>query len=188
MSSILCCVANQRPISTKLPDRKKVQAFDTEQRLFDFTATSSDSLMSLKTEEVQDIRQLFQDAKQSPSEYVQADRESSTHSHKPKSIATFLRRKLSRDNTKSHISLKSGHTDLKKPKHNIQRNLISDNSPKSGSYNLDAPIFDVDDIDLADHGILHRRRRKGCRPSIQNVQWAATAPTRQVIPANADII
>ena len=180
MGSILCCVANQWPTSPKLPCRKPIQAFDTEQRLFDFTAISPDSrFMSSKTEELHDFRRLLQDAKTDPIEQVQADSASSAGSHKPKSRATFLPNEPSRDNTKPNVSLKPEHITLKKPKHDIQRNLVSNSSSNTGGNDSDAPIFeDVDEIDPAEHGIPHRGGRKGCRPSIQNIQWAATAPTR----------
>ena len=52
---------------------------------------------------------------------------------------------------------------------------------------LDAPIFEgVDEIDLAEHGILHRQGRKSYCPRTQNFHWEASAPARQVSPANVD--
>ena len=133
--------------------------------------------MTSNTEELHDFRRLYQDAKTVPIEQVQPDSASSAGSHKPKSIATFLPNEPSTE--KPNVSLKPEHIDLKKPKHDIQRNLGSNSSANTGGNDSDAPTFeDVDEIDLAEHGIPHRGCRNGCRPGTQNIPSAARAPTR----------
>lgn len=176
MSSKLCCTADSRAFSPALPCPRRIQLSAIEP-----TGGQDSTFTSTKTEDLQDLRRIFADANIDDDGRKTLNSASSTGSSRTARIANFLRRKLSKDKTKSKSGLQAETQYLKRLKQDIRKNLLSNQRPESGGYDTDAPeLEDIDEIALAELGV-NRPRGGHRRPGLQNLQWAATAPDRYVV-------
>lgn len=182
MTSKLCCT-DERPFSPVLPCSRRIQLSVGEQRLLSTQASGQDSrFTSTKTEELQALRQIFANTNAEDAGVAKHNCASSICSSKTARFVSFLRRKLSRDKTKSKRDLQAEPGELKRLKQDIRQNLMSDQGPDSGGYDIDALMLEnVDEIDIAELGVFRYRGRRNSRPGVQDVQWAATAPDRYAI-------
>lgn len=178
MSSRLCCT-DDRPLSPALPCPKRVQG-SAGVHLLPATDGQDSRFTSTKSE-LQDLRRIFANANTEDAGPPNLDGASSTCSSKTARLVSFLRRRFSRDKTKSKLGLRTLPDELRKLKQDIRQNLMSDQGPDSGGYDIDALMLgNIDEIDLAELGAFRHKGGKS-RPGLQDVQWAATAPGRYAV-------
>ena len=181
MASNLCCITDDRPASPALPSARRIYICRTEGNLLDgLRRNRNPSFTSTKTEELNDLRKIFADANLDKDGLSNCDGTSSTRSNRTISrIANFLRRKLSRERSRSKPALQTDPNEFRKLRQDLHRSLLADHRPESGGYDSDAPaIEDIHDIEQAEFGVGRRRTTKCSRRGLQEIHWATTAPNR----------
>jgi hypothetical protein len=208
MASKLCCTAEQegRPGSPELPNARVSQATPANQPLLPKqTGSPGSHFTSARSEELHELRQIFENAQDeaSPTKAPRArgSRPSiySLHSlHKMASVRSILRNKFSRDLPKANIKplahqhkgkkasrgeldtmIKHAKEDAKQhlnvTKDDLRKDLLSDREPAEGGYDSDAQVLD----DVA-RNIGKKIPSK--RPSIHSVEWSASTARCLVSP------
>jgi len=180
MASTLCCIADDRPVSPALPRARRIHISLTEDSLLGGLHSNRNSnFTSTKTEELNDLKKIFGDANICRDGPNHCDGASSTPSNRTARIANFLRRKLSRDKSRSKPGLRTDQRELRKLKQDLRQSLLANHRPESGGYDNDAPVIeDIRDVELAEFGVGRRKTAKCHRRGLQEIEWAVTAPNR----------
>jgi hypothetical protein len=205
MASKLCCTAEQegRPGSPALPNARVSQATPTNQPLLPTQIASPGSrFTSARSEELHELRQIFENAQDeaSPTKAPRArgSRLSMYSLHTIASVRSILRKKFSSDFPKSNVKLLAhqpkgkaatrGELDtmikhakedsklhLNVTKSDLRKNLLSDKEPAEGGYDSDAHVLD----DVARH---IGKKIPSKRPSIHSVEWPPSIARFSVFP------
>jgi len=181
MASNLCCITDDRPASPALPCARRIYISHTEGNLLDgLRRNRNSSPTSTKTEELNDLRKIFADANRDKDGLYNCDGASSTQSNRTASrIANFLRRKLSREKSRSKPALQTEQHEFRRLKQDLHRSLLADHRPESGGYDSDAPVIeDIREIEPTELGVCRRKTTKCGRRGLQEIHWATTAPNR----------
>jgi hypothetical protein len=207
-SKALCCTADQdeRTSSPDLPSARIVNATPAKQPLLAKRAgTPNSQFTSARSQDLHELQQIFSHAGEPglreslPAEPKRLLRPSiySLHTvHKIKSVHAFLKKQMSKNQTKAATydtagdhppNKRSGSADLdavmktpiqgpklqlKITKADLRKDLLSDKKPEDGGYDPDAEILD----DIAQQ---MGRKAISKRPSVRSIDWTS-APGRSV--------
>ncbi|KAF2796459.1 hypothetical protein K505DRAFT_347907 [Melanomma pulvis-pyrius CBS 109.77] len=211
MASKLCCTIEQegRPDSPELPNARRSDATPAKLPLLPKRPDSQGSrFTSARSEDLHELRQIFNSAKDSEDSKHSSRTKShrspfarpsmySLHSlHKMKSLHALIKRKFSRDlsRTKSNTQLRESspkkehmieepdtvvkvprdgpNLQLKITKDDLRKDLLSDKKPEEGGYDPDAEMLD----DIA-RNIGKKPPSK--RPSIHSIDWTSSPGSKQ---------
>lgn len=204
MSTNLCCAADQRSGSSspELPNARLSDSTPARRPLLPSKGNSYGSgLTSAQSEDLHKLRQTFESAatiEYSPDSLARPRRRARTSSsqhnlQKIRSVQALIKKKLSRDLSKSRSTLQAkgpaSHTtgnengqgtvikisrqgldtDVRITKEDLRNDLLSHKKPEEGSYDPDAEVLD---------DIVKRLERKTPtkRTSIHNIKWNASSP------------
>lgn len=202
MSANLCCAADQRSGSSspELPNARLSDSTPARRPLLPSKGNSYGSgFTSAQSEDLHKLRQTFESAatiEYSPDSLARLGRRARTSSsqhnlQKIRSVQALIKKKLSRDLSKSRSTLQAkgpaSHTtgnendqgtvikisrqgldtDVRITKEDLRNDLLSHRKPEGGSYDPDAKVLD---------DIVKRLERKTQRTSIHNIEWNASSP------------
>jgi len=202
MASKLCCTAeeDERSDSPELPNARVTEATPAKLPLLPKRPPSQNShFTSARTDELHELRQIFDNAKdddarpptpQKPGRghFIRPSVYSLHSLHKMKSMHSIIRRKFSKDLSKSspssnvkqsgvkkHAQPVANDTVLKQPnngpnlqlgitKNDLRKDLLSDKKPHEGGYDSDAEVLD----DIAKN---IGKKSPSKRPSVHSIEW-----------------
>ncbi|OCL11825.1 hypothetical protein AOQ84DRAFT_422197 [Glonium stellatum] len=204
MPANLCCAADQRSGSSspELPNARLSESTPARRPLLPLRGNSYGSrFTSAQSEDLHELRQIFDGAvteynPESPTRSGRGARTSSSSHNlqKIRSVQALIKKKLSRDLSKSRSSIltkgppshatgnegdhgtvikinrQGPNTDVKITKEDLRNDLLSDKKPEEGGYDPDAEVLD---------DIVKRLDRKTPtkRTSIHSIEWNTNSPT-----------
>jgi len=153
MAASYCCTALPRSNTPDAPASRPIELIAIEGASPSDNRTSETRHLSARTEDLQEIQQLFKEANlANDGDHLTRDKARSLHIPKHPSIGNILRQmKLCRQKSKSKSLLHIDPNEIQQTKSELRKTLLSKNGPEAGGYDADAPEFEDIDASITPH-------------------------------------